>query len=669
MIIQGKIVRVLTDTILLLLLSTIFACSNEPGESSPDTTVSKEEPERPAAATAGKNSTGVDSDNRDRQALFGDLHVHTSFSLDSYMSFVRSTPRDAYRFARGEAVTLYGGRKKQLKTPLDFVAVTEHAEFLGEYALCSTPGSRAYEDPLCSNYRNETQDRQLASDLFRETMLPIFTSPVPQRWSICGDNGELCRQAAKDVWQEIQQANEEFNEPGKFTTLIGYEWTGQSGGNRHRNVIFRNSDVPNTPWSQFEVPTVEELWHKLDEECQAPCEAITISHNSNQSKGLRFSGRNSNGTPLSEEDAAFRIRHEPLVEIIQQKGDSECRLGVGTNDEACDFQKFDLRPICSVSKDKNNVEHCVQVCDENGQPKGCIWKSNYVRNALKIGLQLEEKLQVNPYKLGFVGSTDHHNANPGDTQESEYQGAHGYLDDRVEDRLKLALAGGYPEISRSAGGLAGVWAEENTRDSIFAALKRKETFATSGNRIVLRFFGGWNYPQLDHQEMDISQIGYAGGVAMGGDLPANQKAEAPSFLVWAMKAADGSNLQRIQLVKGWVDKGVTRERVFDVVCADGLQVDPHTQLCPDNGARVDSNDCSVTPNKGAVELQASWVDPEFDASQSAFYYARVLENPSCRWSTYDALRNKQAVPTTVPYSIQERAWSSPIWYSPSHLID
>ena len=649
---------------LLLLLSTTFACSDKTGES--DTQISEAETRSslPAPAATVAESLEKENDIPRRQALFGDLHAHTSYSLDSYMTFVRSTPRDAYRFARGELVKLFGEKEKQLQTPLDFVAVTEHAEFLGEFALCSTADSVVYEEQLCIDYRNEQKDRQLASDLFRDTMLPIFTSPVPKRWAICGDEGELCRQAAKNVWKEIQEINEEFNEPGQFTTLIGYEWTGQSGGNRHRNVIFRNSEVPKTPWSQFEVPTVEELWHKLDAECQFPCEAITISHNSNQSKGLRFSGRNSDGTPLSREDAEFRIAHEPLVEIIQQKGDSECRLGLGTNDEACNFQKFDLRPVCSVPGSEKDADNCVQACDANGLPKGCIWESNYVRNALKIGLQLEEKIQVNPYKLGFIGSTDHHNANPGDTRESEYQGAHGYLDDRAEDRLKLALESGYPEISRSAGGLAGVWAEENTRDSIFAALKRKETFATSGNRIVLRFFGGWKFPELEAQQLDISHIGYSKGVPMGSDLPFQDEARAPAFLVWAMRAVNGTNLQRIQVIKGWLANGKTHEKVFDVICADGLQVDALSGRCPDNGATVSIKDCSTTPNKGAVELQARWVDPEFDSTQAAFYYARVLENPSCRWSSYDALRNGQAIPAEVPYSIQERAWSSPIWYRP-----
>ena len=595
---------------------------------------------------------------------FGDLHVHTSYSLDSYMTFVRSTPRDAYRFARGESVELYGGRKQKLAIPLDFVAVTEHAEFLGEYALCSKAPSPAYDSPLCADYRNEEKDRQLANDLFRDTMLPIFTSPTPQRWSLCGEGGALCANAAQNLWRDIQLINEEFNSPGTFTTLNAYEWTGQSGGNRHRNVIFRTHTVPKTPWSQFEVPTVEQLWRKLDEECQSPCEAITISHNSNQSNGLRFSGKNSDGTLLSREDAAFRIAHEPLVEIIQQKGDSECRLGLGTNDEACNFQKFDLRPICSDPSANSNARDCAQVCNSQGMPKGCVWESNYVRNALKIGLKLEEEIQVNPYKLGFIGSTDHHNANPGDTVESEYEGAHGYLDDRVDDRLKLALAGGYREISRSAGGLAGVWAEENTRDSLFSALKRRETFATSGTRILLRFFGAWQFPSLQDNSLDISQTGYAAGVPMGGDLPTRPKSTAPVFLVWAMKAPDGSNLQRIQIVKGWLQNGVMKERVYDIACSDGLAVDPVTHRCPDNGARVSIMDCSITPNKGAAELSVRWEDPDFSASQSAFYYTRVLENPSCRWSTYDALRNQRAVSEEVPYFIQERAWSSPIWYTP-----
>jgi hypothetical protein len=513
------------------MVSIVTGCSEQTSE-----TNSYEE-KQAAKETADKTVSELTSVPI-RQAYFGDLHVHTSYSLDSYMTFVRSTPRDAYRFARGERVGMYGGQDKQLKHPLDFVAVTEHAEFLGEFALCSTLGSTAYGNSICIDYRNEKQDRQLASDLFRDTLLPIFTARTPQRWAICGEDGSRCADAARNVWQEIQQVNEEFNVPGEFTTFIGYEWTGQYQGNRHRNVIFRNNDVPGTPWSQFEVPTPEQLWKKLDEECHSPCEVITISHNSNQSKGQRFSGLNSDGTPLTEEDAAFRIAYEPLVEIIQQKGDSECRLGLGTNDEACDFQKFDLRPICEETSTNPDVKICAPVCDENGQPKGCVRESDYVRNALKIGLKLEESIKVNPYKLGIIGSTDHHNGNPGDTEEDKYEGAHGYLDDRVEDRLKLSLASGYKELSRSAGGLAGVWAEENTRDSIFAALKRRETFATSGTRILLRFFGGWKFPDTEDLSLDLNSLGYQDGVPMGGDLPSINTDKAPRFLVWASKGVD-----------------------------------------------------------------------------------------------------------------------------------
>ncbi len=663
MLITKSYLRLIRLTILVFsVIFVVVGCTDQTSESS---AYEEKATNKVSAERRPDKPTSIPK----RQAYFGDLHVHTSYSLDSYMTFVRSTPRDAYRFARGERVVMYGGKEKQLKNPLDFVAVTEHAEFLGEFALCSTLGSTAYKDSLCVDYRNEKQDRQLASDLFRDTLLPIFTARTPQRWPICGEDGSLCADAARSVWQEIQQVNEEFNTPGEFTTFIGYEWTGQYRGNRHRNVIFRNENVPDTPWSQFEVPTPEQLWKKLDEECHSPCEVITISHNSNQSKGQRFSGLNSNGTPLTEEEAAFRAAYEPLVEIIQQKGDSECRLGLGTNDEACDFQKFDLRPICAEESINPDTNVCAPICDENGQPKACVWESDYVRNALKIGLKLEEKLEVNPYKVGIIGSTDHHNGNPGDTEEDRYEGAHGYLDDRVEDRLKLALAGGYKELSRSAGGLAGVWAEENTRDSIFAALKRRETFATSGTRILLRFFGGWNFPDTEDLNPDLNTLGYRDGVPMGADLPANKTDKAPRFLVWASKGVDGHNLQRVQIIKGWLQNGLMKERVYDVACSDGLVPDQTNHQCPDNGARVNIEDCSTGPDKGAHELQVNWLDPDFESDERAFYYARVLENPSCRWSTFDALRNGRLPPAEVEAWIQERAWSSPIWYSPSRIND
>ena len=642
-----------------------------------------------------------------RYPYFGDLHVHTSWSLDGYIIFNRATPEDAYRFARGEEIEFYGGVRRKLATPLDFVAVTEHAEFLGETLLCSDASAAAYRTSTCTDIRNEQQDPVVENRVFRTVLLKILSAEKPQRPAFCGSGGEKCLTAARSRWLDIRRIADEYYQPGEFTTFIGYEWTGERNGNRHRNVIFRNNTVPETPWSMIEVPTVEELWRKLDEECLAPCEVLTISHNSNQSRGARFAGVNSAGAPLTREEAAYRIAREPLVEIMQFKGDSECRLGLGTEDEFCNFEKYDLRPLCSSPAAQDSPLPCVPVCTAPDHPEGCASAFNFVRNGLKSGLAFQQRLGVNPYKLGLLGSTDAHNANPGDSLEYGYRGHFGYLDAATADRLVPALETGFRQLPRNPGALAAVWAEENTRDSIFAAFRRRETFGTSGNRILIRFFGGWDFPAMLEPGTDLSELGYRHGVPMGADLPdppatiqdthelaeeaviqdthrfgageeiwdthgfeefsiTNQEragtAAAPRFLVWAMQAVDGEKLQRLQVVKGWLEDGMTRERVYDVACSDNLAPDPDTRRCPDNGARVSLTDCSVTPDRGATQLQGVWEDPDFDAGEHAFYYLRVLENPRCRWSTFDALSLGRPPPPELAPTIQERAWSSPIWY-------
>ncbi len=598
-----------------------------------------------------------------RFPYFGDLHVHTSWSLDAYIIFNRTTPRDAYRFARGEEIESYGGQPRKLALPLDFVAVTEHAEFLGEMLLCSEPSTAAYRARLCADIRNEQQDPAIENRVFRTVLLKILKSARPQRPAFCGSGGQDCRHAAHSRWQDIGRIADEYYQPGEFTTFIGYEWTGERNGNRHRNVIFRNNTVPETPWSMIEVPTVEELWGKLDEDCRAPCEALTISHNSNQSRGARFAGLNSAGAPLTREDAAYRAAHEPLVEIMQFKGDSECRAGLGTEDEFCNFEKYDLRPLCSDPPAQGTALPCVPVCTAPNHPEGCATPFNYVRNGLKSGLEFQQRLGVNPYKLGLLGSTDVHNGNPGDTGEDGYRGHFGYLDAAAQDRLVPALKTGFKELPRNPGALAGVWAEENTRDSLFDAFRRRETFGTSGNRTLVRFFGGWDFPAGLEPGTDLAELGYRFGVPMGADLPEPVTGGPPRFLVWAMQAVDGETLQRLQVIKGWLEDGMTRERVYDVACSDGLEPDPDSNRCPANGARVNLEDCSVTPNRGATQLQGVWEDPDFDAREHAFYYLRVLENPRCRWSTYDALRLGQSPPPETAPTVQERAWSSPIWYT------
>lgn len=621
-----------------------------------------------------------------RFPFFGDLHVHTSWSLDSYVNFNRVGPREAYRFALGEEVVLSGGRQVRIDRPLDFAAVTDHAEYLGELPLCTDESSAAYPLEICRDIRNEAEQERLIEKIYRHLVIRDVVSPDPQREpELCGENDTRCLNRAKLTWRELQEIAHEFNRPGVFTTLVGYEWTGNMyGNNMHRNVIYGNDQVPVLPISLFEANTPEKLWGQLHETCTAPCEVLAIPHNSNQSKGRQFPALREDGSPLSPQWAKLRIRTEPLVEIIQAKGESECHTGVGTVDELCDFEKFERRPLCGAG---NTDEDCVPICTGSDSSRGCLAPGIYVRNALKLGLELERQLDVNPYKLGFIGSTDTHNGTPGGTDESNYQGHHGFEDGTPARRA------GRPVIKEFAasrvlgsGGLAGVWAEQNSRAAIFAALQRRETFATSGTRLSVRFFAGWDFPDATDMDTDLIALGYGRGVTMGASLSASpglhqtrtdaeealsdddptatDNHTSPGFIIWAMKDPQGVNLQRVQVIKGWLEQGGARERVFDAVCADGLSPDPATRRCPDNGATVDLSDCSVSMDKGAVELKTLWRDPDFDPRQPAFYYLRVLENPSCRWSTWEALREGKQLFEDVTPTIQERAWSSPIWYNP-----
>ena len=599
-----------------------------------------------------------------RFPYFGDLHVHTSWSLDSYVNYNPVGPRDAYRFARGEPVVLSGGRVVRLDRPLDFAAVTEHAEYLGELPLCTDETGDRYSLELCRDIRNESRQKTYIDRIFRELIIRDVISSNPQREpDLCGEDNTRCLARAKSTWRELQDIAHEFNRPGAFTTFIGYEWTGNPDGNNlHRNVIYGNAQVPALPVSYFEANTPEKLWRQLHETCPAPCEVLAIPHNSNQSNGQQFPAMNPDGSLFSAEQAKLRAETEPLVEIIQAKGESECHTGVGTEDELCLYEKLERRPLCGADTADAS---CVRVCAGPDRVDACIAPNNYVRNALKLGLELERQLDVNPYRFGFIGSTDTHNGTPGGTDESDYQGHHGFEDGTPARRaLTPAIKAFSPSRMKGSGGLAGVWAEDNTRADLFAALKRRETFATSGTRISVRFFAGWDFPDAIDMNTDLVALGYGKGVTMGGDLPAPGADTAPGFIIWAMKDPQGVNLQRIQVIKGWLEQNESREQVYDVACSDGLTPDSDTYRCPDNGATVKLQDCSVSQDKGAAELKTQWRDPDFNREQPAFYYVRVLENPSCRWSTWEALRENTEPFEDVDLTIQERAWSSPIWYSP-----
>ena len=607
----------------------------------------------------------------ERVAFFGDLHVHTTYSFDAYAFGTLATPYDAYRYARGEAIQHPAGFEVQLRQPLDFYAVTDHAMFLGVAAAAgdtSTDFSKLdVAKPL--NDLNTPDNRGFLSLRGRvrafSTFLPNMVSGVRE--------GSIDREAVlgitRTAWRDTVDAAELFDERGRFTTFIGFEYTSATddSGNLHRNVIFRGSEkIPAVPFSRFHSQNPEGLWDWMDGLRKQGIESLAIPHNSNGSNGQMFKLVDWAGDPMDDAYAEQRIRNEPLVEITQVKGTSETHPLLSTRDEWADFEIMPYRVATMLPS----------------EPAG-----SYVRDALRRGLALESKGIANPYRFGFVGSSDTHTGATSD-DESNFFSKVGLLDATPGLRGSvplsflpaLALRFTAPQMRKEvdgktylesatptygASGLAGVWAEENTREAIYEAFRRKETFATSGPRIRLRFFAGYDFEDEWLDASDVVARAYAAGVTMGGDLPA-RTGGAPRFLLWALADAQGAPLQRLQIVKGWVDsEGETFEVVYDVACSGGASVDPDTQRCPDNGARVDLSDCGISRDAGAAQLQTLWRDPAFDPGQRAFYYARVLENPTCRWSTWDALRAGVLPRSDLPKTIQERAWSSPIHYLPS----
>ena len=576
-----------------------------------------------------------------RQAYFGDLHIHTAFSLDAFTFGTRSTPDDAYRYARGEAIQHPAGFDIQLDRPLDFYAVTDHGFYLGrwwammdpDHPLANHPDGRRFFDPtkLIYNDASTTEGIQFLS-----------AHPDPE--------------ATRTAWREIIASAERNYEPGKLTTFVAYEYTSSEtdGGNQHRNVIFRSAKAPEVPFSRLDSPNPEDLWDWLEGLRAEGIEALAIPHNSNQSAGHKFARQKNSGEPFDAAYARVRMRNEPLVEVTQIKGTSETHPLLSTNDEWADFGIEFLPPA-------------------NRKPE--YVRGSYVRDAYLTGLELEENEGFNPYRFGMIGSTDGHNGG-GAYEESKFFSKLGLKDATPERRGSVPPGGAktWGDVSQTTGraarlptwgasGLAGVWADENNREAIYDAFRRKETFATSGPRIRVRFFGSYDFKSDALEDKDLMTKAYEHGVPMGADLPARRRG-APQFLVWAMQDPEAAKLQRLQVIKGWIEDGRPQERVYDVACSDGLVVDPRTHRCPENGAQVDLADCSVSADLGAAQLKTLWTDPDFDRRQRAFYYVRALENPTCRWSTWEAVRAGTPPRPGLASTHQERAWSSPIWVIP-----
>lgn len=579
-----------------------------------------------------------------RNLYFGDLHVHTRNSFDSWAAGNETTPEDAYRFARGEEVEIFGDptpRRVRLGRPLDFAAVTDHSEFLGEVDVCREPGAPGYDSRTCVTYRERGMNATVAIGV---RLAPLFAT---RDRAVCGDDLAACEERARSVWQDVQATAERHYDRSarcEFTSFVAYEYTLSPGvNNLHRNVIFRNENVPALPISVFEASEPRELWQALDATCTScgNCEVLTIPHNGNQSAGRMYSLSELSGLdePAQLATLALRRRMEPLVEISQHKGTSECRpeLSFGLADEACDFELVRGGLVAAAG-----ISPPLAPCNGDGTGTGtsCWSRDDYARHALSLGLELEETRGVNPIASGFVGSTDTHNGTPGRVEEADFGGHLAGLD-----------AAPLTQLDSSPGGIAGVWAVENSRDAIFEALQRRETFATSGTRIALRFFGTSSTTWDDALCGDATLLarGYDEGVPMGGELAASR---APSFVVQAM--ADEVPLGVVQIVKVWVDAGGRHERVFDIATPGAADADVDLATCTPRGA-------------GAMELCEVFTDPEWAAGQRAAYYVRVLENPSCRWTGWQcsrmplAERPEACASEDVPLTLRERAWSSPIW--------
>ena len=583
------------------------------------------------------------SEAQERQAYFGDLHVHTKYSFDAFIFGTRADPDDAYRFAKGQSLMHPAGIPMKLRTPLDFLAVADHATYLGMFEEMYNPSSSVGGHPLSVALRNvETPEERSA----------VYQEILPrERGYIDFEDDLLDLEVVRSAWQEIVDAAERHNDPGRFTTFIGYEFTagGRRGQNLHRNVIFRDSNVPGMPFSRLDADNnPEDLWDWMDDIRSAGMEALAIPHNSNGSDGWMFETTNKAGEPIDVAYAEQRLRNEPLVEVTQVKGTSDTHPLLSPNDEWADFE------IMNYTIGSGFL----------AQPKG-----GYVRDAYLTGLSLEEKTGADPYRFGLIGSSDTHNA-AGSFREEEYWSKTGMLDATPELRGTVPLAetddyANPPPIRRfwGASGLAAVWAESNTREAIYDAFRRRETFATTGPRMKVRFFGGSGLDQDLLGDQSMSRA-YEEGVPMGSELSADDGKGSLQFLVWAMRDPATAPLERLQVVKGWLEDGKPLELVYDVACGNGLSPDNDLHRCPPSGATVDLATCEIGRGIGASELKTVWQDPDFDPEQRAFYYVRVLEIPTCRWSTWDAIRAGYRPRADLPATIQERAWSSPIWYSP-----
>ena len=579
-----------------------------------------------------------------QNVYWGDTHLHTRNSADAYsLGNQNLTPADAYRFARGQETIAHNGMTVKLKRPLDFLVVSDHAEYLGGYYRYNVGDPIVTETTAggqWSGYIAEGDPAKMMASFVNSMQDPVNNYPFPEA-------------AQRLIWDDVVRTADTFNEPGQFTAFSGYEWTSMiDGNNLHRVVLYRDdfdqvSQLP--PFTSQTSRDPQDLWRALAKyEATTGGQVMAIAHNGNISNGMMFPSMTVDGQPIDADYASLRARWEPIYEVTQVKGDGEAHPTLSPNDEFADFENWDADNIGRTeAKEDWMLQH------------------EYARSALKLGLANEAELGINPFKFGLIGSTDGHNT-ISTTEEDNFFGKFPESEPKPE-RMTNAMANDalWKNWRLVASGYAAVWAKENTRAALFDAMKRREVYATTGSRIQVRFFGGWSFDASDIHKPDYVARGYQKGVPMGGDLTQGPQSTAPTFLIAAAKDPDGANLDRVQVIKGWQDaSGALQEQVYDVAWSAERMIDAKTGKLEAVGSTVDIETATYLNTIGATDLATYWQDPNFDASERAFYYVRVLEIPRPRWTTVDAAYFGVDLPDEAPRSIQDRAYTSPIWYTP-----
>jgi len=630
-----------------LALITLGACERKPPEPPPAKKSDAEDAAKKAAAALPMfEPKEALQPNPDRNAYFGETHIHTSWSVDAWLMGNRLTgPDDAYKYAQGQTIKHPMGYDIKIETPMDFMGVTDHSEYVGVTKEANTPGSALSKlpeaQPLILKDPNDQAEIQKVFtylvNMLSKPPVKVFMSP----------------QIAGSIWSETVKIADANNKPGTFTAFCSYEYTSQNNNvNLHRNIFFRDcAKVPQMPYSALDSWHPEDLWKWMDGQRKAGNELLAISHNANLSDGWMYPiDLDSLGRPIDAAWAAARDRNERLVEIKQIKGQSETHPLVSPNDE---FASYEISSgLLGLGPTVGRIDHI---------------RGSYGRQALKDGIAMQDVRGYNPYKFGVGAASDSHNTGSPYRHDNFY-GGHAQIDGTVDRRMAGVLAFGTLDVRlENPAGLTGVWAEENTRASLWDAMYRKETFGVSGPHMKLRFFGGWGYRKDSLNAKDWVKQSYAGGVPMGGDLPPMPAGQgtAPTFVVWAVKDPTSANLDRIQVIKGWTQNGQSFEKIYDVAWAGDRKPDKWTGRVPAIQSTVDIEKATYSNSAGSVELKTTWTDPEFDASLHAFYYVRVLEIPTPRWTLIQAVKAGVPPPDMVPLTGQERAWSSPIWYTPS----